>query len=861
MRMAKTIIAVTAALAAVVAYAGDSAPFPLDTLDGTRVARDVETIVYSTAWANGAPAGAQAVVAVDGETFSAASGEGEVAWTHPARAGTFTLTHAVVSGGTQYGETQTATFLVRGPDAPVFTPPSGTIIEDGSLTVSISCPTEGATIHYTTDGTEPTEQSPVYRRFRVSAKTVVKAVAVRNGLLGDVAVAEYAPGRCAVPVISPADGASFAHSNQVVSIAWKNDGVLRYTLDGTDPTAGSAAYAGLFTVGESTVVKAKVFSDELLDSYVATARLSRVWTRMATPVIGAAATFSGPRTLVELSCTTDGALIRYTLDGGDPDSGSTVYTEPFYVTNSCTVKAYAALADYLDSATATFAIEKIWNPGDALGAPEHAFYTDGDGGLGWTRVADATAPGGDAMKSGAITHSQSSVLSTTVMGPGTLAFAWRTSCEEDPMYEWDHAEFAVDGTVMRRLCGETAWTNECVEIVGDGAHAVEWRYVKDGMESEGEDAAWVADYRWESAWTATRTTVVPVPYAWLAARVPGVVDEYEEYEAAAKMTAANGRKVWECYVLGLDPEVATNDFRIVSFPMKADGTPDLTGIVFEPPHEQWNVPDAPVTWKGAAKLEGPWRTVSVEGGSPGTARPTMQFFKAVVFGDADDDEGGVQLWEGGPYWAECNVGATKPEEYGYYFWWGDTVGYTRSGGTWNDYDWGDGSGYYSGVTWVASTGVQMDSSPFDYASCPTYGKDNSALLSAGYIDSTGNLVAAHDAATAHLGAPWRMPTDAEFSALCSKCTTKWTTRNGVYGRFVTGKGDYADRSIFLPAAGYGSGSSLGSPGSGGYGWSSSPSSDLSYGAWYLYFYSSDFFQDYYYRYFGQSVRPVRGFAQ
>ena len=40
--------------------------------------------------------------------------------------------------------------------------------------------------------------------------------------------------------------------------------------------------------------------------------------------------------------------------------------------------------------------------------------------------------------------------------------------------------------------------------------------------------------------------------------------------------------------------------------------------------------------------------------------------------------GGVQLWEDGPYWAECNVGATKPEEYGYFFWWGDTVGYKRN---------------------------------------------------------------------------------------------------------------------------------------------------------------------------------------
>ena len=42
-----------------------------------------------------------------------------------------------------------------------------------------------------------------------------------------------------------------------------------------------------------------------------------------------------------------------------------------------------------------------------------------------------------------------------------------------------------------------------------------------------------------------------------------------------------------------------------------------------------------------------------------------------------EDLGGVQLWENGPYWAECNVGASSLEDDGYYFWWGDTVGYTR----------------------------------------------------------------------------------------------------------------------------------------------------------------------------------------
>lgn len=225
----------------------------------------------------------------------------------------------------------------------------------------------------------------------------------------------------------------------------------------------------------------------------------------------------------------------------------------------------------------------------------------------------------------------------------------------------------------------------------------------------------------------------------------------------------------------------------------------------------------------------------------------------VLAAEAATPLGGVQLWEGGPYWAECNVGATKPEEYGYYFWWGDTVGYAREGGTWtSDY-------YYSGVTWVSSTGARMGSSPFSGSSCPTYNKTTAQLQSAGYIDVTGNLVAKYDAATAHLGAPWRMPTADEFDALVSNCTTAWTTRNGVYGRLVTGKGAFSTKSTFLPAAGYGSDSDLNDPGSYGDYWSSTPYSDNSYYAWYF---NSDYFdRNDYYRSRGFPVRPLRGFAK
>ena len=211
--------------------------------------------------------------------------------------------------------------------------------------------------------------------------------------------------------------------------------------------------------------------------------------------------------------------------------------------------------------------------------------------------------------------------------------------------------------------------------------------------------------------------------------------------------------------------------------------------------------------------------------------------------DAEIGYGGVQLWENGPYWAKCNVGATKPEECGYYFWWGDTVGYKRNASN-------DG--------WVSV----KDDTGFSFSSgnCPTYNKSISQLQSAVYIDSTGNLVAAHDAATVHLGAPWRMPTDAEFSALINNCDTEWTTRNGVSGRLVKGRGAYASKSIFLPAAGYGGGPYLYDLGSDGGYWSSSPSSGSSYDAWYLNVGSGGFDGYNRSRRSGRSVRPVRGFA-
>jgi hypothetical protein len=202
----------------------------------------------------------------------------------------------------------------------------------------------------------------------------------------------------------------------------------------------------------------------------------------------------------------------------------------------------------------------------------------------------------------------------------------------------------------------------------------------------------------------------------------------------------------------------------------------------------------------------------------------------------------VQLWEDGPYWAEMNIGANEPWESGYYFWWGDTVGYKRENGK-----------------WVASDGSNLD---FSFARCntPTYGKDISTLKNEGWITGEGVLVPEHDAAKKHCGGDWRMPTKQEFDDLNNKCDWSWVTMNGVAGYLVRGRGDYAPNSIFLPSAGYGAVTSLSNAGPCGDYWSSVPGSDNDF-AWYLNFGSSNHSTSGSYRTYGRSVRPLQGFTK
>ena len=154
-------------------------------------------------------------------------------------------------------------------------------------------------------------------------------------------------------------------------------------------------------------------------------------------------------------------------------------------------------------------------------------------------------------------------------------------------------------------------------------------------------------------------------------------------------------------------------------------------------------------------------------------------------------------------WADCNLGAGSPSDYGNYYTWGET---------------------YPG---------------FQYNYCSL----SSSIC--------GN--ASYDAAAANWGSGWKMPTSAQCKELLNNCSWIWTSQDGVKGYRVTGPNG---NSIFLPGAGYYKDGKMEYMGSNGNYWSGSPSGSDK--ASYISFQTTDYRQlRTHFKDRARSIRPVR----
>lgn len=129
-------------------------------------------------------------------------------------------------------------------------------------------------------------------------------------------------------------------------------------------------------------------------------------------------------------------------------------------------------------------------------------------------------------------------------------------------------------------------------------------------------------------------------------------------------------------------------------------------------------------------------------------------------------EGAVDLGlPSGLLWSTCNLGATRSDEFGDFYAWGETE--PKDEYTWETYKWCDG----------------------DSGSLTKYGGEYS-------FDGKFRLDLEDDAAYVNLGKTWSIPTEEDYSELLSSCTWTWTTKRGVPGVSFTGPNGH---SLFFPA--------------------------------------------------------------
>ena len=189
-------------------------------------------------------------------------------------------------------------------------------------------------------------------------------------------------------------------------------------------------------------------------------------------------------------------------------------------------------------------------------------------------------------------------------------------------------------------------------------------------------------------------------------------------------------------------------------------------------------------------------------------------------------------------WAAFNIGATKPEEYGDYFAWGETTTKDRySEDNYTYYHYTEQYSYQHILT--------------KYCTKEVYGYND-------IVDNKTTLDITDDAAYVIWGEEWRMPTQQEFQELIDNCTWTWATVNGVKGYVVTSKKTgYTDRSLFLPNTGYLRDSSSGQIGSYGHYWTSTLDVDIPCDAYNLHTDNSQVKVDISNkRYTGHTIRPV-----
>lgn len=155
-----------------------------------------------------------------------------------------------------------------------------------------------------------------------------------SGLPGGAQVTLDAGAGQVVSSVTPGEYSVF----RAVELAAEEGAVIHYTLDGSTPTASSAAYSKAIYLSKSTTVKAVAVKDGVTSAVFAFAYKIRPSIVFATT--GRPGTYDSS-VIVALRSSEDNTPVYYTLDGSTPDYHSTRYTSYFKVEETTTIKAIA----------------------------------------------------------------------------------------------------------------------------------------------------------------------------------------------------------------------------------------------------------------------------------------------------------------------------------------------------------------------------------------------------------------------------------------------------------------------------------------------------------------------------------------
>jgi len=219
--------------------------------------------------------------------------------------------------------------------APTASPVSGSAVANGNI-VSLYCPVTGTTIRYTTNGAEPDENSPVYSTpIVITARTTIKAKAYKNGWVDSDTAAFLYDVKVLTPSANPRSGSYVADDgaeDSLITLSCNTQNVIiRYTIGASASSTpepneeNSLIYTSPISLQSSSVIKVKAFKEGFIPSDTAVFSYT-VAPRMDAPVAslpsGSVINLNNGDASVTLSCSTPGAIIRYTTNGTEPTANS-----------------------------------------------------------------------------------------------------------------------------------------------------------------------------------------------------------------------------------------------------------------------------------------------------------------------------------------------------------------------------------------------------------------------------------------------------------------------------------------------------------------------------------------------------------